>query len=112
MFKQKIKLSLIEDYIYLLKIEKYLIKCENFKNLKYYDTNEKLKNSYESLFLKYGLLDVSFLVLKKEVSSIDGSLGFNLKDVEYLQNKIINGLFEKFKKLKLNDIEINFLTKK
>ena len=53
MFKQKIKFSLIEDYINLLKIDKALLNCQNYKCLRYYTINEQLKNSYESLFLKY-----------------------------------------------------------
>lgn len=112
MFKQKIKFSLIDDYINLLKIDKVLLNCYNYKCLTYYDFNEQIKNSYESLFLKYGLLDVSFLVLKQEIVNSPYNVYLTLDEVENMQNKIVNNMFEKLKKLKLNDVEINFLIKK
>ena len=112
MFKQKIKFSLIEDYISLLKIDKVLLNCDNYKCLTLYDFNEQLKNSYESLFLKYGLLNVSLLVLRQEVVNSPYNFCLTLDEVEIMQNKIVNNMLEKFKRLKLNDVEINFLTKK
>lgn len=112
MFKQKVKFSLIEDYINLLKIDKALLNCDNYKCLKHYEVNEHLKDSYESLFLKYGLLDISFLVLKKEITSANVNIFLKLDDIEMLQNNIVKGLMEKFKKLKLNDVEVKYLTKK
>ena len=112
MFKQKIKVSLIEDYIDLLRIDKMLLNCDNYKCLKHYVLNEHLKNSYESLFLKFGLLNVSFLVLKQEIESISIKKTISLNEVEVLQTNIVNRMIEKLKKLKLNEIEIKFLTKK
>jgi len=112
MFKQKIKLSLVEDYINLLKIDKILLSYEECEKVALNNINEQLKHCYESLFLKYGLLDLSFLVLKKEVENVRCVVDYSLGYVENLQKQIINNMLFKLKKLKLNDVEIGFLTNK
>ena len=109
MFKQKVKLSLIDDYIILLKLEKELCYCvEDVERLHF---NKKLIMVYENLLFKYGLMDVSLLVLKKEIQSCEFGVGLNLEQIKLEQLNLVNLLIDKMKKLKLNDIEQRFLTK-
>ena len=98
MFKQKIKISLIEDYLDLLRIDKALLDFDNYQCLSHYAYNELLKNSYESLFLKFRLLDVSLLVLKKEVDEMKNNFQFSLNDVEVMQKKIVEKMIIKLDK--------------
>lgn len=111
MFNQKLKLSLIDDYIKLLKIDKALIEMNGYNGIDCVQVNEKLKNSYENLLFKYGLMDISLLVLKKEILDCIKNLSLDLKDIVKMQEDIKISLLYKIKKLKLNDVEFRFLTK-
>ena len=109
MFKQKIKFALIDDYIKLLKIDKFL--CLNANNIESLKFNQKLKTSYENLLFKYGLMDVSLLVLKKEIQSCEFGGGLTIENVKQMQQNIVDSLISKIKQLKLNEIESTYLTK-
>lgn len=111
MFNHKLKLSLIDDYIKLLKIDKLLIELNSYHVLDCIKVNEKLKDSYENLLFKYGLMDISLLVLKKEIYSCSRGFNINIKDVVTKQEEIRLSLLDKIKKLKLNEVEFKFVTK-
>lgn len=123
MVKNKVKLLLIEDYIFLNKIS---FACDSFfkqnlENNKIVTEVLNLKNQlleiYEKIFFRFGLMDFSFLVLKKgfkndklennskcEVFSKD-----NLKRVYCDLKLIAKTLIFKLKKLSLNEIEMKYL---
>lgn len=112
MLKSKLKLSLIEDYIKLLQIEKLCLKNRDTERFSYFEkVNNKLKSSYENLMFKFGLMDVSLLVLKKEIQSTCIYNKFEIKDIEFMHKEIINSFTNKIKLCKLTDVEIDFLTK-
>ena len=60
---------------------------------------------------KYGLMDISLLVLKKEIYSCSNVVNMNVKDMIIKQEEIMSSLLDKIKKLKLNDVEFKFVTK-
>jgi len=108
MLKSKLKLSLIEDYAKILQIEIVCLKDEKLTSIK--EINDKLKIRYESLLFKYGLIDVSLLVLKKEIQSSSYN-NFKIRDIELMHKEIINSFTSKIKLCKLTDVEIDFLIK-
>ena len=64
--KNKIKLSIVDDYIKLFLIKKRFKNNNNF--LSFYNYAENLCNIYENLIFKIGLMDFSFLKLKQELN--------------------------------------------
>jgi len=110
--KKKIKLNIIEDYIKLYQLKLY---ADNFldadDSVPFKENVSKLKDVYEIVIFKLGLMDDSYLLLRKELSEIKPkSVKYS---VEY--NDIFKELFSRFnnslKKCKFNTIEINFLLK-
>ncbi len=127
MLKQKIKLSLIEDYIKIASISSFCanyLKCcttEVKSNLIWVTTLAKeLQTSYDKLLFKYNLMDVSLLALKKELKQADEELK-HCKKVCLIYNKnnllkyskeikgLYNNLLEKLNKLALNEIEQRYI---
>ena len=127
MIKQKIKLSLIEDYIKIASISSF---CANYSqccaiedktNLIWVTTLAKeLQTSYDKLLFKYNLMDVSLLALKKELKQADeelkhckkGCLIYNKNNLLKYSKEIkdlYNNLLEKLNKLALNEIEQRYI---
>ena len=127
MKKQKLKLSLIDDYVQISLIKNFL--NNSFENIQF--TNESvslmkstqdldimLEQIYVSIFKALKLNDASFLVLKKELSE-NNSLFLNTKNcnfenLDYILSQsnlkltqILNELKIKLIKLKLN-LSYNF----
>lgn len=109
--QNKIKLSLINDYLKLLKVD-FALKNSKFEDLNLYNLNEKLIICYENLLFKFNLMDVSLLVLKKEICSCSNNIKLDIVDIKKIQKEILFLLFSKMKKLKLNEVETKFITKK
>ena len=117
--KKKIKQSLLNEYIFILNIQKIF---KNYNYLKDSDINycvklcESLKKKYEQIFFKIGLMDLSFMILKKELNNKEMlkyekflNLKDNLKDIRLRLNDYLNDLSIKMKKLMFNEFEINFI---
>ena len=112
MLKNRLKMFLIEDYVNLLQIECFCLKdLGNKMLLSIQHVNNKLKNSYESLLFRYGLMDVSLLLLKREIKTSHLCGEFNIDNVKKIQKKIIENFSNLVKHLKLTDVEIDFLIK-
>ncbi len=127
MLKQKIKLSLIEDYIKIASISSF---CANYSqccaiedktNLIWVTTLAKeLQASYDKLLFKYNFMDVSLLALKKELKQAEEELKHCKKEC-LIYNKtnllkyskeikgLYNNLLEKLNKLALNEIEQRYI---
>ncbi len=127
MTKEKLKLSLLDDYIQVIQVNKI---CVNLKFLslnqdcqsivsKILNISNGLLQAYDKLLFKFNLMNISLIVLKRELqfSYID-RLMFNehtLKKEDYniLLNKIKNintRLKQKINDLSLNEIEQRYIT--
>ena len=127
MTKEKLKLSLLDDYIQVIQVNKI---CVNLKFLslnqdcqsivsKILNISNGLLQAYDKLLCKFNLMNISLIVLKRELqfSYID-RLMFNehtLKKEDYniLLNKIKNintRLKQKINDLSLNEIEQRYIT--
>lgn len=127
MTKEKLKLSLLDDYIQVVQVNKI---CVNLKFLslnqdcqsivsKILNISNGLLQAYDKLLFKFNLMNISLMVLKRELqfSYID-RLMFNehtLKKEDYiiLLNKIKNintRLKQKINDLSLNEIEQRYIT--
>lgn len=122
MSKNKVKLLLVEDYIELSKIS---ISCERARgNIKLekedrriyeelMSLNKRLLEVYEKVFFRFGLMDVSYLLLKDglKTKEIKGkTLTKNdLKNILFKLRLMVKTLALKLKKLSLNEIEMNYI---
>ncbi len=130
MFKTKLKLNLIDDYIKIYQIANFYtyynqkIQFDGFLVLtaNILKITKELKSKYEQIFLKLGLLDESFYVLKQQILCTSGWLfadnqeteaSFAAKTKENLQiiKNIELKLPKVLKKLSFNDFEINYIAK-
>ena len=108
--KGKIKLSLIDDYIRLYLAKKKLKNNNSF--FQFYNELENLCNVYENLFFKIGLMDFSFLKLKKDLNETEVDyLNFNFEKIKQETEEINKNLFIKLKKLKFNEAEMFYVNK-
>ena len=108
--KSKIKLSLIDDYIRLYLSKKILKNNNSF--FQFYNELENLCNVYENLFFKIGLMDFSFLKLKKDLNETTVDyLNFNFEKIKQEKEEINKNLFIKLKKLKFNEAELFYVNK-
>lgn len=127
LLKQKIKLSLIEDYIKIVSITNF---CNNYAFLCGMEDKgssmwvktmvKELQTSYDKLLFKYNFMDVSLLALKKELKQADEEMK-QCKDRTLIYNKnnllkfskevkiLYNNLLEKVNKLALNEIEQRYI---
>lgn len=128
MFKGKLKLKLIDDYIKINQIANFytyynqkiqfsgfLVLTNNILRI-----TKELKSKYEQIFFKLGLLDSSFAVLKTQILYTTGWLfaekshtevEFAAKTKENLQ--ILKNIEQKLplvlRKLDFNDFEIKYI---
>ncbi len=118
MRKNKIKLSLIDDYCKIVTIENFF---KNWFPLKFFDdnlskqiqlTNQNLKNFYEKLFCELMLNDCSLILLCSQLKSnnqlfqISKKNNFEnlhsfIKVTNEAQQQILSNLKEKLLKLKI-----------
>lgn len=110
MGNNKIKLSLINDYLKLLKVD-FALKNSEIPDVEILNLNNKLITCYEDLLFKFNLMDVSLLVLKKEIYSCNNNFKLDVVDIKKIQKEILFLLFSKMKNLKLNEVETKFITK-
>jgi len=109
MRKNKIKLSIIEDYIAVCQMESYL------KYLNQYDQLEfkinKLKKQYEQVLFRIGGIDLSFQLLKQNIANDENKLLKINKENHFAQkfNFFEENLKVKMEKLHFNEFEINFI---
>ena len=106
--KNSVKNDLIKDYIMLKSINENLNK--NMVNLKV--KAEKLLKIYENLIFRFGLMDLSFCLLKNEISSSKIKLKLDINNISSKLNEVEEGLVVKLKKLKINEFEAKFLITK
>ena len=118
MFKSKLKLQLIEEYVKICYIEKL---SQTNKNLCDSDENlitkraKILKRCYELIFLRLGLIDLSFSILKKQIN--EKFYNGNEKNIskQMIENfleqlvKFENEIENKMKKMHLSELEIKFM---
>ena len=116
---KKVKAYLLDEYIFILNIQNIFknygdIEDEEIVNC--VKLCESLKKKYEQIFLKIGLIDLSFMILKKELNnkkilkySKFLALKDNIKDIDLLLNSYLNNLSIKMKKLLFNEFEINYI---
>ena len=117
--KKKVKADLLDEYIFILNMQKIF---KNYANIKDKEIDncvmlcEKLKKKYEQIFFKIGLMDLSFMILKKELNDKDMlkyekflKLKNKVKDISLILNYYLNNLSIKMKKLLFNEFEINFI---
>lgn len=123
MSKNKVKLLLIEDYIELNKIS---LTCDKTKDNSNMSENDaiifheliELKNDllevYEKVFFRFGLMDVSYLLLKdglknKKNQQIKEMSKAEIKNILFKLKLMVKTLSLKLKKLSLNEIEMNYI---
>ena len=116
--KSKIKLSLIEDYIEIMKIENFFsnsfVDIEFDKSIfkKCYNLNCKLSKAYNKLFESLKMYDLSLLILRKELKHnnvIYNNLQLNnFKDINQTLLLLLSSLNQTFKNLlpKLKQLKI------
>ena len=126
--KKEVKFSLLGDYINILHINKVCdfcnVDCSNQvdldgKLLSIKTMSSELRDMYENLFFKLGLMDLSLLILKKEVlgvgtREVEKSDLVSAKTVEAFYSilkKITKNINYKLKKLRFSEIEVNYLVK-
>lgn len=116
------KLLLVEDYIELNKI-RFPNDEKSFKLLKENERNvllnvQTLRNQlievYEKIFFRFGLMDVSYLLLKEGLSctATERLESFNILDIEKILSRLkimVDTLSFKLKKLSLNEIEMKYI---
>ena len=79
------------------------------------EESQKLLQCYEKLLFKYNFMDISLLMLKRELQINNSGHGrvLNLKQIEKFLielNEIKTNLFEKIKDLSLNEMEQRYVT--
>lgn len=126
--KKEVRFSLLGDYINILHINKvcdfcYVDCCNQInlddKLLSVKTMSNKLREVYENLFFKLGLMDLSLLILKKEVLGVGThevvkSDQVSVKTVEAFYSilkKITKNINYKLKKLRFSEIEVDYLVK-
>ena len=122
MSKNKIKMLLINDYIELKRCEILFDSTIDDKAKSTTDgalvevkkLSYKLLEIYEKIFFKFGMMDLSLAILKKEFFGTNKSVSmkFTDKDISDMFNKIKtikDSLTAKLKKLALNEIEMNYV---
>ncbi|MBR1926036.1 MAG: hypothetical protein IJ837_04230 [Clostridia bacterium] len=117
--KKKLKLDLLDEYMFILNIQnifKNYGDIEDREIANCINLCENLKKKYEQIFLKLGVIDLSFMILKKELNNenlIKYHSFLNLKDnineINLKINDYSKSLHTKMKKLHFNEFEINFI---
>ncbi|MBE7076418.1 MAG: hypothetical protein E7374_00815 [Clostridiales bacterium] len=129
MIKEKLKLSLIDDYIKILSIENFNLGVRK-EILEEFDTNVylqtktldlSLKTAYEFVFKKIKAVDMSYVILKREIESLPKVYDVGLdketlkknihENFKYLKD-INENLIKKIKKLSLAENDLKFLNQK
>ena len=109
MVKRKIKLQIIEDYIKILKLEVLLPSCEEFK----LGFVRNIKNKYDKIFFKIGLMDNSLNMLKSDFMSLEKCALKNcVNEIVKLESEVENineKLPTKLSNLGFNDLEKSFV---
>ena len=110
--KNKIKISLIDDYIKIFSMQK-IIKTTYFNSdfNKFSTLVNRLCVAYENLLFKIGYMDNKFVLLKQELNKIN-LIDYKLVNILEKQQEIeeiYKNLNKKLKKLKLNDVEMNYI---
>lgn len=118
MFKSKLKRELIEEYVKICHIEKLTLSCknllgntENFASMR----AKNLKRRYELIFLRFGLIDLSFAILKKQIN--ENFYDKNQKEIskevleDFLAQLVMfeDAIENKMKQLGLSEFEIKFI---
>ena len=117
MRKDKTKLILIDDYIMLNKVS-YLCDCVTEKDEKLEaikKRNIQLMEIYEKLFFKFGIMDYSYLLLKRDLQNCKQKFFVQEVNMDLMNEQIQSlgsSLDGKLKKLALNDVEIQYLIQK
>ena len=121
MTKSKLKLSLLDDYIKVIQINKI---CINLKLLsltsdcrciisKIIDISKGLLQAYDKLFFKFNLMDISLTILKRELQF--DKIGQMIMNMDKLKKDDYLIILDKIKdintklKQKLNDLSLNEL---
>jgi len=129
LIKEKLKLSLIDDYIKILSIENFNLGVRK-EILEEFDTNVylqtktldlSLKTAYEFVFKKIKAVDMSYVILKREIESLPKVYDVGLdketlkknihENFKYLKD-INENLIKKIKKLSLAENDLKFLNQK
>ena len=129
--RTRLKLSLIDDYIFIVNLQKKYGDLLNDKNLDDYeimitsfvDICNKMITMFEKVFLRLKLMDYSLLLLNRQINDTDvsyfavkhnhdGDFLGNIKENTQKLKKIIEILPQKLQKLSLNSIEINYILDK
>lgn len=115
--KEKTKLLLIDDYILLNKVS-YLCDLVTGQDVMVEDIrnrNSRLLEIYEKLFFKFGIMDYSYLLLKRDLQNCkpkffdqEVNMGLMNEQIKALDSSLAG----KLKKLALNDVEIHYLIQK
>jgi len=129
LIKEKLKLSLIDDYIKILSIENFNLGVrkdilEEFDTNVYLQTKTldlSLKTAYEFVFKKIKAVDMSYVILKREIESLPKVYDVGLdketlkknihENFKYLKD-INENLIKKIKKLSLAENDLKFLNQK
>lgn len=115
MFKSKLKLQLIEEYVKICHIEKL---SQTNKNLCDSDENlitkraKILKRRYELVFLRFGLIDLSFSILKKQINESSFEKNKKNNSKQMLEDQLLKferEIENKMKKMCLSEFEIKFV---
>lgn len=121
MNKNKVKLSLIDDYIKIILIKNFLNSTFNENNTgcvallqNTQELDSQLEKIYEALFAKLKMNDLSFDILKKELKE-NNSLFLKTKQNNFLNlentlnnsNLQLNVIFNSLKS-KISNLKINF----
>ena len=117
MLKNKLKLTLIDDYVKLIIFNNFfnndfknITICQQIKSMK--ELNCELKNTYEKLFNQLKMKDYSFLLLKQQLKLnnllFESQVQNNFKEIDKVinkiysaQNQILEALKFKLDKLKV-----------
>lgn len=112
--KNKFKYKIIEEYIKILQIHN---NCNNnidklcdksFDCL--LDKTTHLVNIYEKLIFKFGLMDLSFLILKKDILfSNSHCVDFEVESYKDVVDNFLKNIAHTLKRLKLNEFEVSYL---
>lgn len=128
MLRQKLKLSLVEDYIKVVGLSSFCSNCLKNSGQEYINSLsgikilvDEIQKAYDKLLFKYNIMDVSLLVLKKELkenSSLQNAKSFDsvnsIENIEKCKKSVKDiyvSLQQKLNKLSLSDIEKKYITK-
>lgn len=105
--KNKTKLKLVEEYIFLKKVEDFCKKmnteCDFFSK-----KVEKLLTIYKKILFKYGFFNLSLAILQKELEQNDLSV-FDANFLKYRLDEIETNIFLFIKKCRLNEFEKRYV---